>query len=71
MRLGPSGQPAHIRVIRRRSRRVVALPRGLRTPPTPGPARCPRLRHPVGRAARRRGWPEPRGRTEVKENARR
>jgi hypothetical protein len=48
MRLGPSGQPAHIRVIRRRSRRVAALPRGLRTSSILGPARRVRCATPLG-----------------------
>ena len=49
MRLGPSGQSAHIRVIRRRSRLVVACPQRLRI------VSRPRGAPPVG-APRGRGW---------------
>ena len=53
MRPYPSGQPAHIRVIRRRSRRVTALPlRCLRILWTLAPLPAERgARPPVGRRA--------------------
>ncbi len=56
MRLCPAGQPAHIRVIRRRSRRIAYGPGRLRSRFHRHPRRP--LRHSDGRAAGAAGGPE-------------
>ena len=60
MRLCPSGQPAYIRVIRRRSRRLGHRPDFLRTVVQHHGPRRP-LRHAVGRAAGAGGAATPGG----------
>jgi hypothetical protein len=59
MRLGPPGQPAHIRVIRRRSRLVAALPPGASGQcPTNTPARSAHCATPLGALRAWRAGPE-------------
>jgi len=57
MRLGPAGQPAHSRVIRRRSRPIRVRPRRLKTFALRSPARRARRATPLG--ARLRGGGPP------------